>query len=349
MKDLNNDNKPREDWAHKLSYLGKLEAVYNYGEYVKLRFEGKKIIYGTIKNGEFTKGIGNISKTLYNLEKTKKAIQNGYPVFIVEGEKDVDTLATIGYTAVTAGGVSDWKKEFAQYFRGAKVVILPDNDEPGRNLAERIKKDLKNIAAQIKSVITSQADKGDVTDYLQDKSASDLKELINSVPYNYADWIIIKNDVPHKINADKLAYSISKNLNYVMLKRQGYDVSDFYTYENGVYNKCSKQEFKSHIKSYIPIGLASDAMLNNIYNLVGASGQKVYEFDNANSDEDIINLQNGIFNLNTGKLEPHSSNILTTLQLNCRYDEQAKAPVFLKYINKLCSDAEGSLNIQKMN
>lgn len=349
MRDLSNDNEQKEDWTSKLSYMGKLEAVYNYGEYVKLRFEGKKIIYGTLKDCEFTKGIGNIPKTLYNLEKVKRAGQSGYPVFIVEGEKDVGTLASIGYAATTAGGVSDWKKEFAQHFRGAKVVILPDNDEPGRNLAERIKKDLRNIAAQTKVVITSQVEKGDVTDYLKENTASDLKDLINSVPYNYADWIVTKNDVPSKINADKLAYSISKNLNYVMLKRQGYDVSDFYTYENGVYNKCSKQEFKSYIKSYIPIGLASDATLNNIYNLVGASGNNVYEFDDANSDENIINLQNGILNLDTGKLEQHSPNVLSTLQLNCKYDEQAQAPVFMKYVNKLCSDADGKLNEQKLN
>ena len=68
---------------------------------------------------------------MYRLPELVKAVKDGYPVYIVEGEKDVETLRELGYTATTAGSANDWKKEYAAYFTGARVVILPDNDKPG--------------------------------------------------------------------------------------------------------------------------------------------------------------------------------------------------------------------------
>ena len=351
MADLNNGVQVEtSNWKSKLEkHLGKLEAVYNYGDYLKLRFEGKKMLYGTLQNGEFVKGIDGIPRTLYNLDAVKKAIKNGYPVYIVEGEKDVDTLKNFGYTATTAGGASDWRKEYASYFRGARVVILPDNDDAGRNLCKIIKKDLRNVASAIKVVTTSNEPKGDVTDYFNEgNSVDDFKGLLKSLPYEWADWLIVNKEVPVKVNADKLARAITENLSYVMLKRQGYDIADFYVYDNGVYKKCSKQEFKSYIKSYIPIGLASDTILNNIYNLVGCSGENVYEFDYADSNESVINLQNGLLDLKKGELVQHSADCISTIQLNCKYDKNAQAPVFMKFVKKLCSDKSGVVDNEKL-
>lgn len=86
-------------------------------------------------------------------------------------------------------------------------------------------------------------------DYFNEgNSVDDFKGLLKSLPYEWADWLIVNKEVPVKVNADKLARAITENLSYVMLKRQGYDIADFYVYDNGVYKKCSKQEFKSYIK-----------------------------------------------------------------------------------------------------
>ena len=95
-----------------------------------MRFEGKEIRYVTI---DYNKDTYNYCKTkdnvtLYRLPELLKAISEGWPVYIVEGEKDVETLRNLGYTATTAGGVNDWRREYAAYFTGAQVVILPDND-----------------------------------------------------------------------------------------------------------------------------------------------------------------------------------------------------------------------------
>ena len=351
MADLNNGIKTKvTTWRTKLEEkMGKLEAVYDYGQYMKLRFQGKKILYGVVKNDQFVKGIEGIPRTLYNIEAVKKAIKDNYAVYVVEGEKDVDTLKNFGYSATTAGGASDWKKEYAQYFRGARVVILPDNDDAGRKLCRRIQKDLKNIASAIKIVQTSNAPKGDVTDYFNEgNSIKDFKRLVERSEYTWADWIVTNNDMPVRINPDKLAHSISKNLDYIILKKKGNEVADFYVYTKGVYEKCSKQEFKSYIKSYIPLGFASDNILNNIYSLLGCISEKMLEFDKADSNENIINLKNGILDIDKNILMEHSPQYISTIQLNCNYNPQAKAPKFLEFVNRLCSDKNGNVDNEKL-
>lgn len=65
----------------------------------------------------------------YNLPEVIKANS----VIIVEGEKDVESLKAIGLTAsCNPMGAGKWRAEFNQYFKGKKVVIIPDNDTPGR-------------------------------------------------------------------------------------------------------------------------------------------------------------------------------------------------------------------------
>ncbi len=150
FQDLGNYQMPK--WREKLEFgQGKqIEAVYNYCaadgrySYSKIRFEGKQIRYVTVdhKNDTYRYCKMKDVATLYRLPELIRAVRDGYPVYIVEGEKDVETLRKLGYTATTAGGVKDWRKEYAYYFTGAKVVILPDNDEPGLNLKDQIMRDL---------------------------------------------------------------------------------------------------------------------------------------------------------------------------------------------------------------
>jgi hypothetical protein len=54
-------------------------------------------------------------------------------VFVVEGEKDVETLRAHGFVATTAAGgaKAPWLPQFTEALRGREVLIIPDNDPPG--------------------------------------------------------------------------------------------------------------------------------------------------------------------------------------------------------------------------
>jgi hypothetical protein len=72
------------------------------------------------------------------------------PVFWVEGEKDVETLRAHGLVAVTTSlGADGYDPNQGAWFEGRTVIILPDNDEPGRRYAGKVAASLRGIAAKV--------------------------------------------------------------------------------------------------------------------------------------------------------------------------------------------------------
>ena len=89
----------------------------------------------------------------YRLPEILEALALGEPVAIVEGEKDADRLAKLGIPATcNPGGAGKWRDEFGAIFDGADVIVLPDNDDAGRDHAERVAKSLASHAARIRVV-----------------------------------------------------------------------------------------------------------------------------------------------------------------------------------------------------
>lgn len=70
----------------------------------------------------------------------------------------------------------------------------------------------------------------------------------------------------------------------------------------------------------------------------------VSEFD---GDINIINLKNGYFNLDSGKIVPHHSNYISTNQLPIYYDPKAKAPKFKEFLNDVFENDEERYHLIK--
>ena len=108
-------------------------------------------------------------------------------VFVVEGEKDCDGLASIGLLATcNAGGAGKWTAEHAKHLAGRGVVILPDNDGAGRKHAEQVAASLQGLATWIRIVnLPSLPEKGDVSDWL---AAGGTKEQLVDLVQSTAEW-----------------------------------------------------------------------------------------------------------------------------------------------------------------
>ncbi|GAB3718315.1 DUF927 domain-containing protein [Nocardiopsis nanhaiensis] len=97
-------------------------------------------------------GIGNVRRVLYRLPEIITASQDGIPIYITEGEKDCDRLAALGYVATTnvgGAGPRKWKEEYSTYLNGADVVIVADNDDPGRKHARAIQASVSRVAKSV--------------------------------------------------------------------------------------------------------------------------------------------------------------------------------------------------------
>jgi hypothetical protein len=109
----------------------------------------------------------------YRLPHLLTAIIEARVVYICEGEKDCLYLVQLGLIATTnAGGANKWQDEITPHFAGADVVVVADNDEPGRDHANDVAGKLTGTAKRIRVLDLVKwwpecAVKGDISDWLE--------------------------------------------------------------------------------------------------------------------------------------------------------------------------------------
>ncbi len=104
-------------------------------------------------------------RVLYRMPNVLAAVKAGETVYIVEGEKDADRLASAGVVATTnPGGAGKWRTEYGDCLVGADVVVVADNDAPGMAHAAQVAADLDGRAASVR-VVQAAAGK-DASDHL---------------------------------------------------------------------------------------------------------------------------------------------------------------------------------------
>lgn len=158
----------------------------------KMRYPNKAFCWLHLnpKNQQYDKGRPqNIKPLLYNSFDCKGSEW----LYIVEGEKDVDTLKRYNKAAVSFpdGCQSKWYNEYSDYFKNKTVAIIQDNDTPGKEFAERIASKLYKCANSVRVIDLTQIwadmpEKADVTDYLSKypNSIDEVSKLAN----NTAVW-----------------------------------------------------------------------------------------------------------------------------------------------------------------
>ncbi len=94
--------------------------------------------------------LSGVRRVPYRLPQVIRAIADGKPVYIPEGEKDVHALERAGAVATTSpGGAGKWRDEYDRHFAGADVIIIADADEPGRKHAESVARHLRAVAKSV--------------------------------------------------------------------------------------------------------------------------------------------------------------------------------------------------------
>ena len=185
--------KPKIDYAHP-------EAVYSYTD-----AEGNEVFqvcrYAYTQDGKPAKTFrqrrydpqnpdanrqGYVNKvpaelrdsTLYKMPEITAAMKEGRPVYVVEGEKDVETLLRLGYAATcNPGGAGKWRESYSRLLAGADIIILPDcdtkeNDYTGQNHALDVALRSRPYAKRVRLVDIKEAcpelpAKGDISDMVK--------------------------------------------------------------------------------------------------------------------------------------------------------------------------------------
>ncbi len=149
------------------------ERAYDYRDtqgkllFQVVRRPGKKFLQRRPDdNGGWIWNLHNVQRVLYRLPDL--SVKSEDPVFVVEGEKDADRLCAEGLVATTnPGGAGKWRAEYNALLQGRDVVLIPDNDAPGRRHMEQVAQALAGAARSVKVLdLPDLPPKGDVCDWL---------------------------------------------------------------------------------------------------------------------------------------------------------------------------------------
>jgi len=177
----------------------KIVARYDYcdlrGEklYQVVRYEPKGFAVGHITDeGKLCWGFKDERRVLYHC---KEVVESGSRhVIVVEGEKDVDRLRSLGLIATTmalGAGKGKWRQEYIDTLAGRDVSVIADNDEVGLRHAQMVVSCLSGVARSVRLILLPGLEKhGDVSDWLD--AGNTKNDLIE----------ICKNKEPAKFDAD---------------------------------------------------------------------------------------------------------------------------------------------------
>ncbi|MGD1096791.1 MAG: hypothetical protein ABSB35_32960 [Bryobacteraceae bacterium] len=158
-------------WPSREQHPAAIEATYRYTDedgallYEIVRRPGKKF------QQRYPDGAGDWvwkkhpHQVLYRLPEVLEAPI----VFVVEGEKDVETLRDSGFVATTnAGGANvPWLPQFTEALRGREVILIPDNDISGRLRVLRIARALNGHVAKLVILTLEDPRVKDVSDWFE--------------------------------------------------------------------------------------------------------------------------------------------------------------------------------------
>lgn len=168
-------------------------------------------------SGKITFGLNGREPCLYRWQAIEQAIEAGKPIFVVEGEKAADALIALGFEATcnSGGAGKNFTETMMATFKGAHVVVLPDNDPqatkkvkekdeygnvtehevlrfhddgrpvyPGQDHAEEVAGKVRKIAASVKVLpLPGIPLKGDVVEWIEAGGTADqLLALVASCP-----------------------------------------------------------------------------------------------------------------------------------------------------------------------
>jgi len=168
-----------------------LIATYDYTDengsllFQKLRFvdeNGKKTFRQRRPVGDgWEYNLDGVTQVLYHLPEVLQGVAEGKTIVVVEGEKDVETLRGLGRIATTMpGGAGKWREEHTNALAGANVVVVSDNDAPGKAHAVNVRDQLATAGCSVRIMIPDGVK--DITDLVEaGRSLKELRDFVEEV------------------------------------------------------------------------------------------------------------------------------------------------------------------------
>lgn len=167
-------------------------------------------------NGKF--GLSGHKAPLYNADLLHS--NQDEPVYIVEGEKDADTLVNLGAVATTipnGAGFRQWIPLYNEGLQGQDIIILTDNDDSGKKYGGTVARNTLPIAKSVKIIPATAIwdkcpEKGDISDIVQAVGEDKALELLIEAIQRTNFYIPEQDTSYHEpiSNTDELEYMVKR-------------------------------------------------------------------------------------------------------------------------------------------
>jgi putative DNA primase/helicase len=362
---------------------GRIVAAYAYTD------ESGTLLYQTVRydpkdfrqrrpdgNGGWNWNLKDTRLVLYHLPEVVTADA----VWLVEGERDADSLHKIGLCGTTApmgaGKIPKLQKEhnILETLRGKHVIVCQDNDPPGKKHAQDTASSLTGFAASVKILeLPGLDEKQDVSNFIEkhgpDEAKRLLLELAESTPEYSGPTPSRQTEQSNENctdmgNARRLAARFGDRVRYC--KQLGWMIFDG---KRWVPDDCAQvQAFAKDVVRdiYHEAAQASDedtrkrlarwalscetahriqAMIQLFPSEPGIS----VTHDRFDQGKMLLNLPNGTLNLESGNVRTHNKTDLLTKLAPVRFDPKAECPRWERFVSEIMdSDAELTTFLQRL-
>ena len=300
-----------------------------------------------------------VERLPYRLPKLLQGVKESKTILLLEGEKDVDRAMDMGLIATTfAGGSGKWRQEYLEYFHGADVVLIPDNDIPGLKGITEIAKKLHGTASRIRMIelpgLGPRQEKHgkDFSDWaeLEGNTADVLNDLVMGtedwkLPLD--DWLV-ETERGFRINKALLAEQVASDEggNLICV------CQTFWKYSCGVWKREEDAQIKSRIHRKIAIreealGCLTSALVEDVYKQLGLILLAPPEF-HFNREPLVLNFTNGTLDLNEGKFSgSHRRELFQNIQFPYDFNRDSHCPNWNLFLESLEFDPDTLSRMQE--
>lgn len=212
------------------------------------------------------------------------------------------------------------------------IIIALDCDDKGRKSAHGIRKQLMAEGFEVTAKDMMLSKGGDLADFCKLHGVDSLTALLDT-----PDVVIVDNDDDENISSSRPSKPTDDELgDRVIAKWDGkfaYFYGQWYQYDNGVWTVAQSMllDIWNELKIAKAEGIRpSDSKAKSIEKYIQL--MLMVDDDKIDKHLDLINLQNGVYNLDTETLEPHQQSHYMTSQLPFEFDAQAQPRVLYQFL-----------------
>lgn len=272
------------------------------------------------------------------------------PLWIVEGTKKADSLASHGLAAISLKGVFGWRGKNKQggttalanwesvTLKGRKLVLCFDSDTAtNENVAlarSRLAHFLASRGGVVKIATLPQEGENKIgpDDFLATHTTHELEALVQEyipeLPKEGGGYLYYDEKGVH-LDMGKLVSDLCGEFGFKTFP----DTGEVLVYSDGVYVHGGEAKIYQECEERLGAPNITSYQINEVAGHIQRSTYVVRpEF---NKDGGVLNLVNGLYVIRTGELIDHRAEFLSTIRIPVAYDPDADCPLIKKFFSEV--------------